>query len=505
MTSEIEDWVADYNNGLSYEQIAKKSNKSKRWIQKSLNGKIVARQAKRKPVIYTELGWLTTEERDQLICKLHLAGDGTTIIGKKLKIDKATARRVLLLRKIHKPRIGGGIVDHEKANILYNSGLTLAEVAKKFNVSEGAIRYHIEIPRTDADVLSAIPFDKQDQVVKWYLEKWSTYKIADELGLPYQSIQHFIKRKGISVGSFTQAWKEAVQRGLNAPQSRLEKHVSKILSDANIDHESQFQLEDLRYDFGIANGNILIEVQGSYWHKDKNRTLTDAYKRRVATKHHKKLLVIWDYELAKPINVLAKITNALSPPMFGFKQCSIKEATDWSTIKTILREHHYQGSGRAGYSIVAKFNDEVYGIVVFTTPSRQEIYKKQRLQSGELYELSRLAIVPRFQSRNFATWLLARAIKQFKISHHDAKRLIAFSDPTFGHIGTVYKANNWSFDGMTPASYWYYHRRKNTIFHKKTIWNAAKISGKTEEEHAKKLNLIKVLGQPKLRFILNLK
>lgn len=141
---------------------------------------------------------------------------------------------------------------------------------------------------------------------------------------------------------------------------------------------------------------------------------------------------------------------------------------------------------------------------MFSKPTRQETAIKQNIAYNEIYELTRFVIDPQYQTRNFASWILSRVIKSFKRDFQNVKMLISFADPTFGHSGTIYKSSNWLYDGQTDPSYWYYHRRKNKIHHKKSIWNAAKMLNISEQEYANKKHLIKVLGHPKLRYILRL-
>jgi len=306
----------------------------------------------------------------------------------------------------------------------------------------------------------------------------------------------------VSVGSLTPAWRAAVQRGIKNGGSSLENLVEQMLIKLKISYQKQYELGEFRYDFSIADGTILIEVQGSYWHGVKNRISRDIYKRNLAAKNNKKLLIIWDYELARPEIVEHKILNATSPILFDFSKLDIKTA-DWITTKTILNNFHYQGCGRAGVSIGAYYNQELVAVATFCKTMRQETAAKQKMDYSDILELARFVINPTYQARNFASWFLSRAVKIIA-KNNKCKRLIAFSDPTFGHTGTIYKSTNWRYDGTTEASYWYYHRRQNMIIHKKTVWNAAKRSKLSEEEYAKSKNYLKVHGQPKMRYIKDL-
>jgi hypothetical protein len=211
-------------------------------------------------------------------------------------------------------------------------------------------------------------------------------------------------------------------------------------------------------------------------------------------------MVIWDYELTNIELVRAKIQNAIDPPVFDFRQCVVKPAI-WDESKDLLDKWHYQRAGRSGYCVGVFLLDRLVATMVFAHPIRQEIASKQQVEFAEILELSRVVIDPIYQSRNFATWMLARGVCLISKLHPQIKMLVSFADPTFGHDGTIYRASNWKYDGESPASYWYYHRRHNKIIHKKTIWDAAKKLSLTEAEYAQMKHYIKVCGQPKLRFL----
>jgi very-short-patch-repair endonuclease len=494
-----------YNSGRSYESIAKEIGMSKGWVRKSLNGKVISRPASiKKQTIYKTIEWNTTKERDRLTIELYQSGDGTATIAKKLKIAKKTASRILneknVIDKNRKP--GRMRAFAEKINELYNSGLSSSQIASKLSCSSTTIDRYIHAPRKSAEALYQIPKDIQERILHLYtIDKLSSYQIAAEFGYNYQRVQNFLRRQKVSVGSLTPEWRAAVQRGIKSGGSSLEKAVEQILNELGLQYRPQYELDEFRYDFGIVNGSILIEVQGSYWHSLKTRINRDIYKRNLAAKNGKKLLVIWDYELSKPDIVKSRILNAVSPVEFDFTKLEIRKA-EWEQSKILLNKFHYQGCGRAGIAIGAYSGCELVAVATFCRPTRQETAQKQHLDYSEVLELVRFVINPSYQSRNFASWFLARTIRI--IAKNKCKRLIAFADPTFGHIGTIYKSTNWKFDGISEASYWYYHRRSNSIAHKKTVWNAAKRLGLSEEEYAKKKNYLKVHGQPKMRYILNL-
>ena len=67
---------------------------------------------------------------------------------------------------------------------------------------------------------------------------------------------------------------------------------------------------------------------------------------------------------------------------------------------------------------------------------------------GYAWELARLWIddvVP----TNGESWLIARAVRHVRDEHPEVKALASYADPSIGHQGTIYRASNWTYDGMT--------------------------------------------------------
>lgn len=505
----ISELIELYNSGKSYEEIAVLAGCSKRLVGKKLAGHIIPRPARAKqrprPI---PIPWTTTDERDQLVVALYQGGQGANTIAQQLVIGKKKVYNILRSQgiSIDSARTTSKLTTTQiqAANRGYLAGDSIPELAKDLGVSESSLRHHITNKRDAGDSLSVIPTELQSEVMRLAKDElWSSYRIAKHFGWNPQNVQRFLRRKGLSVGSLTPAWRDSVQRGLSGPQSGLEESTAILLDELGVSYQPQAEVGPTRFDFSINDSNIFIDVQGSYWHTKPQRRQRDRFKAGLVRAQHKRLVVIWDHELAKPELVKARICNAIGGIDFKFQQSVVTTCT-WPVAKGLLNKWHYQGAGRAGYCVAALVTDQPAAVCVFAKATRQEIAEKQNLRYDQVLELTRLVVDPHFQARNFCTWLVARAIRLVRAEFPAVKRLVAFADTTYGHFGDIYKAGNWQADGECAPSYWYYHRRLNRIWHKKSIWNAAKAANMNESEYAKSKQLIKVTGQPKKRFIYNL-
>ena len=86
--------------------------------------------------------------------------------------------------------------------------------------------------------------------------------------------------------------------------SKPERELAKILDDMNINYMQQVRVENKCFDFFIPDRNLLIEVDGRYWHNLPDNKENDEYKNKLAKSKGYKLLRFWEDEIE---NVRKKI------------------------------------------------------------------------------------------------------------------------------------------------------------------------------------------------------
>ncbi len=67
---------------------------------------------------------------------------------------------------------------------------------------------------------------------------------------------------------------------------------------------------------------------------------------------------------------------------------------------------------------------------------------------GVTWELARLWLGDELP-HNSESWFIGRAIRHVRQQHPDVRWLVSYADPAQGHNGTIYKATNWTYEGMT--------------------------------------------------------
>ena len=265
----------------------------------------------------------------------------------------------------------------------------------------------------------------------------------------------------------------------------------------------EYEFGGVRYfvpDFRIwlSNGDFLIVETKAEWfaRKPKEREKIMAGFAR----YRDKFMVLEDDfgELDRRIGL------ALEPLEFSFDDVELRQIVDTDEYLDFYAVYHYMGrTGRRGWTVGAYLGDLLVGAVTFSSITRAEMAVRHGLSQSEVRELVRFCIHPDYQRKNFASWLLSRAVSRFRCDHQEVRLLISFADTTRGHVGTIYKASNWVEDGMTGASY-HYVAGDGDIVHKKTVYDRAKRAGLTERQYAVGEGFSRKPELPKARFYLEI-
>jgi hypothetical protein len=110
--------------------------------------------------------------------------------------------------------------------------------------------------------------------------------------------------------------------------------------------------------------------------------------------------------------------------------------------KTFIQTWHYSKSARSlqqthVFKLVDKAN-RLVGVAIYGHPM-------SRHHKGIL-ELRRLCLIDD-TPRNTESWFIARTLK-WLATNTEYDQVISFADPNKGHIGTIYKASNFKYDGL---------------------------------------------------------
>lgn len=122
--------------------------------------------------------------------------------------------------------------------------------------------------------------------------------------------------------------------------------------------------------------------------------------------------------------------------------------------KLFLWNYHYLGKKPFRHSYIYGLYEDnaLLGICVFHLVSAPETcvgaFGLQRNNQRGIYELGRLAMHPSLNGGNNTSWFVSRAIKQLR-KETDVRAIISYADSSAGHIGSIYRACNALYCGMT--------------------------------------------------------
>jgi hypothetical protein len=142
-----------------------------------------------------------------------------------------------------------------------------------------------------------------------------------------------------------------------------------------------------------------------------------------------------------------------------------------SMCEPLLREYHYlakESKGfKSGVNIGLFHREKIVGCCIFTGFPVPELavglFGLNRNEQEGLLELSRLVLLPQNQNseHNLASWFIAKAIKLMR-SHVKCRAILSYADTRF-HAGTVYRAANFKYYGLTAAKKdWYVNGVKSS-------------------------------------------
>lgn len=197
--------------------------------------------------------------------------------------------------------------------------------------------------------------------------------------------------------------------------------------------------------------------------------------------------------------VIERIDLLTKPVDFDFDQVELGECGESDYLPFYTAFHYLGDSVRRGFCIGGWFRSKLVSCCSFGPVVRKEIADKQDVDVSEIWELTRFCIHPDYHKKNFASWMISRAIKLLMKKKPELKLLVSFADQSHGHIGTIYKACGWVLDGQTGHSYHY--ARNGETMHKKTLYEKAKRDNLREREYAVQHGWVRVPEKPKSRFL----
>jgi very-short-patch-repair endonuclease len=158
-------------------------------------------------------------------------------------------------------------------------------------------------------------------------------EVGEKLGVDKSAISQFLKKNGYDVKSLGQSrfWtderREHFRKLCNEGKvgvfrqgnkwkyhtTSIEREFMRVADEMNIEYKRQYNIikGGHQYDFYLPNYNLIVEMDGVYFHSMEHQATKDREQEEVATEQGYKLIRITDVELKNNKNIISERLNLL--------------------------------------------------------------------------------------------------------------------------------------------------------------------------------------------------
>ena len=143
----------------------------------------------------------------------------------------------------------------------------------------------------------------------------------------------------------------------------------------------------------------------------------------------------------------------------------------WTKCSVALGLFYQTGNEHAFFD---EPEEKMIGVIVYGDPIGRHSGASisEGLDRTEVYELTRLYVHDDYGS-NIESWFISQSFKWLKKNQPHIKALISYASPMEGHVGTIYQATNWIYQGnsIRPNDGWLFKFTENGDWqHGRTIF-----------------------------------
>lgn len=214
-------------------------------------------------------------------------------------------------------------IPEKKAIILYKKGISTIKIGEKYNCCSATIlcilkKYHIKIRVSPVLQKDMKIRSKKREIIDWYVKKKkSAYVIAEKFNANEGTIRAILRENNIKIRTVQEArifsnytMSKKVRNFLSERMKNggaikalkgcihIDTKPMKIFENYliinKINYKKEFGVEGKAYDFFIPSQNLLVEIDGNYWHNYPYGTKRDREKDKIARKNNFQLIRFWE-------------------------------------------------------------------------------------------------------------------------------------------------------------------------------------------------------------------
>jgi hypothetical protein len=230
-----------------------------------------------------------------------------------------------------------------------------------------------------------------------------------------------------------------------------ENVLKKFFEKYNIEYifRDRKKLNNLEIDFYLPGCNLGIEINGLYWHSEKNITDRNYHfkKTEEALANNIRLIQIFEDEFySKQAIVFSRLKHILNLQTRSIyaRECCIESITNH--VKSLFNEkYHIQGDVNTSINYGLYYKKRLVAVMTFS-----KLRKALGSNSEEnVYELVRYCTVKNFNIVGGAGKLL-----KYFCKNNNVKKIISYADRRWS-LGSVYEAIGFTREKITSPNYWY--------------------------------------------------
>lgn len=146
------------------------------------------------------------------------------------------------------------------------------------------------------------------------------------------------------------------------------------------------------------------------------------------------------------------------------------EKCSFGEVRLFIETNHYSGSVngvKVSYCFKATYEGRLIGAVLFGAMSTTAWKKFSSTEVGVI-ELRRLVLLDE-AGRNSESRLIGYCLRWIKANDKDIEVVVSYADPKYGHSGTIYRASNFTYMGLSGKDKGYYDPETGRSYHSRAL------------------------------------
>jgi len=242
-----------------------------------------------------------------------------------------------------------------------------------------------------------------------------------------------------------------------------------ITNELDIEVHQHHKVDGVEVDLYIPSHSLAIEVNGVYWHQERNDRYGSSYhisKTNICKRHDVTLLHFYDFEIDNKFDIIkSMISSRLGLNKRIYARNTIVRLVDKTDKRKFINKTHLQGNDSAQHAIGLYYNEELVSLATFGN---------RNITGNTEHELLRFSSKLNYTIVGGFTKLLSSYIKMFNPPEIKTYASIRYSN------GNLYN-NVFDFIRQSKPSYWYFHKTDTSKLYHRSNFMKRVLKSKLED------------------------